>query len=176
MITLERLRYLLRYDPKTGRFYWNPRPASDFSSHRLFLAFNARFAGNEAGSIALHGYIQIKLDGRDYTAHRLAWFYWYGQWPSLTIDHEDGNRSNNRLGNLRDVPHGENQKNMKMPSNNTSGVVGVTFCAGKWMAQIQHRGKHIYLGRHSSFDAAVKARRKAEIELGFHPNHGRRQA
>lgn len=43
--------------------------------------------GDVAGCVDKDGYIQIRLKGKMYPAHRLAWLYVYGEWPQDEIDH-----------------------------------------------------------------------------------------
>jgi len=58
-----------------------------------------------AGSVHSTGYVRIGVDGGKYTAHCLAWLYTHGVWPSDQIDHINGNRSDNRIANLRERRH-----------------------------------------------------------------------
>jgi hypothetical protein len=97
----------------------------------------------------------------------------YGDEPQ-DIDHINGNRRDNRIANLRAVDRRENMRNARLRSNNTSGIVGVTFSRDrkKWVAQIND-GKVRSLGRFDKFEDAVEARKAAERRAGFHPNHGR---
>lgn len=145
----------LNYCPKTG-------------------VFRRKRGKRVAGYVTSNGYLIIGLGYKRYYAHRLAWKLHYNQDPKF-IDHLDGDRLNNSIENLRDVDRAKNQKNMKKPKTNTSGVVGVTFDKSrlKWMAQIQVNRKNISLGRYSAFGDAVSARKKAEVTYGFHQNHGR---
>jgi hypothetical protein len=99
----------------------------------------------------------------------------FGVVPSHGIDHINGNRSDNRILNLRDVPQSLNLKNLRISEKNKSGHPGVYFSRrdNVWHAQIYERGKPIYLGHSKDFDAAVTLRKNAEADLGYHPNHGR---
>nr|WP_175479900.1 HNH endonuclease signature motif containing protein [Paracoccus homiensis] len=108
-------------------------------------------------------------------AHRVAWAVIHGRWPNGEIDHINGDRSDNRLANLREVTKRENHRNMAIRSDNTSGVTGVYWARekGKWAAYIK-ADKMVALGRYDTFAEAVAARRAAEKVLGYHPNHGRR--
>lgn len=121
------------------------------------------------------GYLEVRHQGRKYQLHRIIWLLTHGDWPRGCIDHINGDRTDNRPANLRDVTRQENSMNQALNSRNTSGVVGVRWREryGKWEAQIKVSGRHQYLGRFASFEAAVAARKEAERLNGFHPNHGR---
>jgi hypothetical protein len=73
------------------------------------------------------------------------------------------------------VTHAENQRNARLPKHNSSGVVGVLWSprVNRWRAQISKNGKQVHLGYFDCMDEAVTARKAAEIQNGFHPNHGR---
>jgi hypothetical protein len=106
--------------------------------------------------------------------HRAVFAVVHGRWPTDQIDHIDGDPTNNRVENLREVSGLENQRNMKRYTNNTSGYTGVRRTAsGKWQALIADRGRRIHLGVFEDVeDAAAVYRAKAD-ELGYHKNHGR---
>lgn len=116
-ITATELRDYLIYDPKTGWFF--------------------KRTGRDS-----HGYSYICIKGASISAHRLAWFYMTGSWPKGVIDHVDGNPTNNKFSNLRDVTFTQNIWNRKKPKNNTSGFKGVHFNKklGKFTAKISYRG------------------------------------
>lgn len=128
-LTAERLRLLLDYDPSTGEFT------------RRIAAAKASKVGDKAGGVAPTGYSMISVDGGRYLAHRLAWLYVCGIWPVGEIDHVDGVRLNNRIGNLRDVDRRTNTQNLRK-GQGKSGLLGSSFCAplGKWRAQIRVPG------------------------------------
>jgi len=161
MITSGEAKAFLDYNPYSGLFLWKIRAGA-----RAMI-------GTEAGHI-YNGYRFIKFKGRHYRAHRLAWLIVYGEWP-LEIDHINGIRHDNRMKNLRVVTSQENNRNRTIPSNNTSGVMGVSWniTAKKWKAKIEGNGKQIYLGIFNLKEDAIKARKEAEIKYGYHPNHGR---
>ncbi|HEF7276356.1 TPA: HNH endonuclease, partial [Yersinia enterocolitica] len=89
-------------------------------------------------------------------------------------DHIDHNRVNNRLNNLRVVTNKQNNQNRTRPSNNTSGTIGVYWnkFSRKWHSIIVVDGKEKSIGYFDDINNAVTARKQAERERGFHPNHG----
>lgn len=154
LLTAERLRELLHYEPTTGLFT------------RRVSRGGAK-AGEVAGGLDRWDYIGIKIDGRDYAAHRLAWLYMTGEWPAHEIDHRDRCRTNNRWGNLREATRPENARNLSRRSDNVSGVPGVIWhkARGKWRAMIRRDGIGRHLGLFDSIEAAATARRAAELSM-----------
>ena len=162
-LTQERLKELLSYDPETGIF-------------TRVKNVKGALKGAIAGTTHEHGYIIICVDGNDFRAHRLAFFYMDGEWPPERVDHKDRVRDNNIWTNLRKSSNSENNTNSSIQSNNTSGQVGVTWdkSRSKWAAEIRskvHGRKR--LGRFTEFEDAVKARKAAEKEYGFSEDHGK---
>jgi len=151
----------LAYDPDTGAFVWR-RSTS-----------NRKPAGAVAGSLRRNGYVHIKLGGKSYPAHRLAWRIVHGLWPAHQLDHINGVRSDNRIVNLREATQAENLQNRSRLANNTSGYPGVTYHVRKraWQAQIDAGGKRFYLGRFADPAAAHAAYVEAKQRLHtFHPD------
>ena len=144
MSSEHRLREFLSYEPSTGLFRWIKT-----QSKRIRV-------GDVAGSLSSQGYVQIRFDGRLYLAHRLAVFFMTGEWPEVTVDHEDRDRANNRWLNLRDASYSQNAGNMAKRPINTSGFKGVFYQKGRKrpFAQIMVDGKSIRLG---SFDTPEEA-------------------
>lgn len=140
------MRQLLSYDPATGEFTW-------------LTSLGTRRKGDVAGSINGRGYRHIKIAGRTYGAHRLAWLYVYGELPPAHTDHINRDQSDNRICNLRLATNKENQGNTTKPRHNTSGVKGVHWkCRNrKWCAQIKIDGKKRYLGLFADKNAARAA-------------------
>ena len=83
--------------------------------------------GSIAGVVTPRGYRYIQLNGRKYAAHRLVWFIEYGCFPSLFIDHIDGNKLNNHISNLREVTIKQNNENRGAQKNNKIGIKGVSY-------------------------------------------------
>lgn len=171
MPDLELFRSLVSYDAETGMFKWKERPDSMFPAKRHAITWNKRFSGKEAFNTLNHnGYLYGALFEENYSTHRLAWYYVHGVEPD-EVDHINGNRSDNRIVNLRNVSRTENCRNTKRAKRNTSGVVGVSWDSVNKVWHVRIRRKHI--GRLKDFDDAISARKAAELEFGFHANHGR---
>lgn len=175
----ELLRQLLRYEPDTGKFYWLARTPEFFSdskkmvtaSHRCAL-WNGRYAEKEAFTADNGlGYKSGFINGVAVKAHRAAWAFHYGEWPSLHLDHINGDRSDNRICNLRTVTPKENARNAAIRVDNTSGHQGVNWVKRdkRWHARIGDRS----IGYFGTREEAIKARKVAEKKAGFHANHGR---
>lgn len=145
-----KLREILTYDPESGDLFWLYRDYSPDMDDRARKIFNAKYAGKKALSHrnAELGYMQGSIFGKRYWAHRVIWALVYGQWPDNEIDHINGDRSDNRLSNLRACIRLENSRNKKRLSVNTSGFKGVSPHkeSGKWRATICVNGKQLSLG------------------------------
>jgi len=163
--TQKQLKSLLHYDHNTGDFIWK------------INSRNKRNKGKIAGCVrkGLNAYRLIKINRKIYFAHRLVWLYVTGNWPENEIDHINGNKSDNRFNNLRDVKPLENQRNRKRPIDNTSGCIGVNWHKTNkaWQAKITVQGKTLFLGLYHDINDAIKSRKEAEAKYGFHINHGR---
>ncbi|AUX94234.1 HNH endonuclease signature motif containing protein [Mixta gaviniae] len=173
-INADYLRECVSYNPYAGVFTWNVRPIEHFKDARAQKIWNTKYSGKQAGALMKSGYVLIRIHKQCYYAHRLAWLYMNGSWPQ-EIDHINGSPADNRIGNLRSVSHAENGKNVKIPSHNSTGVIGVCIPndGGRIQARIQVDGKQIKLGRFDSIEEAKKARLIASRKYGFHENHGR---
>jgi hypothetical protein len=175
ILTQARLKSRLHYDPDTGIFTWLFMPREKFTCDRLWNARNARFSGKGAGCLdTTTGYFKTSIDGCLYYLHRLAYLYMEGSWPTDQIDHINQVRTDNRWTNLRPVTHQENLQNTKRRSDSTTGVTGVCWhkAARKWSAQITLGGKSKHLGLYETIELAAAARTAAQMEYGFHANHG----
>lgn len=176
LITADFARMLFRYDPLTGQVFWRERPVDHFSDESYCMRWNTRFCGKLVGSPAVNGYLRVNINRDFYLLHRVIWLLVHGEWPDYT-DHINGNRTDNRLENLRAVTKQENARNTCIRSNNTSGFNGVSLDtnSGRWHAYIGVGGdkRRQSLGQFDTKEEAVAARRAAELVLGYHENHGR---
>ncbi len=138
ILTQARLRELLDYNPETGVFTWRV-------SRR-----GHRKAGDEAGYLQRNGYVKITLDQRRVMAHRLAWLYAHGVWPLQQIDHINGDPSDNRLANLRDVAPQTNSENERKARRRKNGgtLLGAHWSTTwkRWKSSIISSGKSLHIG------------------------------
>lgn len=170
------LREAFDYNPETGDIRWGKRPKEHFPTTKGYNLWCTRFAGKVPGGITKKGYRRIPIGRATFYAHRLIWMIHYGEDPAGQIDHINGDRADNRIGNLRVTDNTGNARNRKVRANNTSGYSGVKWWPDrqKWQAQIGvGRSSAKSLGFYETKDEAIAARRGAEIVLEYHPNHGR---
>lgn len=150
----ENIREAFEYDAETGVLV------------RLFKGGHRRTVGTKK---AHDGYTKVGFNGAEYVAHRLIWWLVHGELPCGFIDHVNGDKSDNRLCNLRLATDAENKRNVGMRSHNTSGFKGVTWdkTNRRWLAHATFNGRAVHLGRHPTREAAADAYRNFARE-----NHG----
>lgn len=149
MLTQARLKEVLKYDRKTGVFTWRVR-----TTNRVHVG---DVAGSPEGK-----YLAIKVDGRRYRAHRLAWLYVRGAWPKADIDHRNGRHRDNRISNLRDASRSLNMLNAKRAHcDSKSGLLGVVKYRARWKSELMVGGKKRHLGVFSTPEEAHRAYLKA---------------
>jgi DNA-binding winged helix-turn-helix (wHTH) protein len=162
---LQEIKRLLSYDPATGALTWLVT--------NIGRPFGSRADWSRRGQHKTYRYVAVL--GRRWRAHSLAFFLFHGFMPLKQIDHIDGDGCNNAINNLRDVSPRENQRNRKLTYKSTSGVLGVTWHKRRkaWLVQIGVDNKPVRLGQFQNLEDAIRVRRAAEVEHGYHPNHGR---
>ena len=177
----ETLGNLLSYDECTGGLFWRERQLCLFnatfgrSQEHSCAQWNARHAGAEAFiSKDTHGYKNGKIFGKTYLAHRVIIAITSGQWPDFDVDHINGDRSDNRIENLRCATRRQNSFNRKVRRESSSGVKGVSRAqtGKKWVARIQASGERLQIGRFGCITAAMIAYELASRDL--HGIFGRR--
>lgn len=173
--TAEQLKQMLEYNPDTGDLSWKERPLEFFKNPGDRDRWNTRMAGKVAlNYIDNNGYKMGRIYDRPVKAHRVAWAIHHGEWPEAHIDHINSDRADNRIENLRVVTRLENQRNQKRRRDNPSGHTGVYHIGKRWVAKIKSRYKTNHLGTFDTKEEAIAARVAAEVELGYHPQHGKK--
>jgi hypothetical protein len=163
--TIETLHRLLICDAEAGKLFWRARTPDLFNATPGRTAahacanWNSRFAGQEALTNDVAGYRQGEIFGRPHRAHRVIWAMANGQWPDAEIDHANGDRSDNRLVNLRAASRSQNQRNVSSRDGSTSDYLGVSWDKhrGKWHAKVTSDGQQIHIGRFESEEDAARA-------------------
>lgn len=157
MLTQAEVRDWLFYDCETGTFTRKKRGPGV----RLGAACERESRG---------GYVRVQLKGKAYPAHRLAWLYVYGSWPSQEIDHINRVRNDNRICNLREVTRSQNRQNSAAVSSSKSQLKGAHWESSRklWRAQICVNGRDVFLGRFKDPMAAHAAYVQAAASLHTH--------
>lgn len=143
----QEFRAAYRYDPATGDIF---RIAT----------------GQLSNSKPTTKYRLLCLNYRVFLAHRVIWLMQTGEWPSGTIDHINGIKTDNRWVNLRDITHAQNGQNVRNARrNSSSGLLGAFPKRGKWFSSIKTNSKPIYLGTFNTAEEAHAAYLAAKMEL-----------
>lgn len=152
-LTQSTLKKHLHYEPSTGIFTWRLR-----TSYRIHI-------GDQAGYIRKTGYRRIRLKGKHYPSHRLAFLYMTGEMPRY-VAHRNRVRADDSWENLQVSDQLISRTDRAKPKNTTSGFVGVSHDKrfNKWVARISVKGINKFLGRHDKKKDAVKARAEANIK------------
>src|SRR6516225_532220 len=162
MLTHARLLKMVDYNPGTGVFTWRiaPKKGPDRTGLRAGTVSKIR-------PTCTRPYRQIRIDGKTYFEHRLAWFHVHGRWPQGILDHINFDSLDNRIANLREATHSTNKANRPPPKNNSTGYKGVSFnkVYGKFQASICRQYKQMHLGFFDAAEEAHAAYRAAAVEL-----------
>jgi len=159
----DRFLEVFNYDGVTGLLTWKVR-----TSNRVTV-------GAVASCPSGNGYIKVRVDSVLHYAHMVIATMVFGDIPDrFEIDHINGNRSDNRICNIRLVSPQENRRNQGGRKDNRSGATGVIWRtdAHKWAAYIGLGDRIKHLGLFDSFNQACHARKDAEVLYKFHKNHG----
>lgn len=149
---IETLKSQLAYDAEKGSLQW-------------IVAKRGR--RQVVGHKCAVGYLYVRINGRLALGHRIAWALYYGTQPDV-VDHINGDKSDNRIKNLRVASDRLNAENIRLPQrNNTSGFLGVIWCksTGRWLAQITTDRRRQYLGRFDNPENAYAAYLTAKRRL-----------
>lgn len=160
-LEVEQLDALFVYDPFTGSLKWRTTKGSRAQ------------AGSEVGYNHGPGYRRVEIDGVGYMVHRIIWCMVYREWPTFFVDHENLDKADNRLDNLRPATRSQNAYNRPRACNNTSGVKGVSWHKQKqqWYARVAHAGKTVFA---KAFDFLEDAERAViAIRYKLHKEYAR---
>lgn len=142
--SLEKLQEAFRYDPESGAIY-------------ALTSATSRVTGERCDRVR-NSYRQVYLAPKLLRAHRVAWKLHCGVDPIGYIDHINGDKTDNRICNLRESSHAENCSNRPLRKDNSTGHIGVTRRSEhKWRAYVTKNGKRIWLGDFNSPELAAKA-------------------
>ncbi len=144
------IKKALLYDMGAGQLVW-----------AIERSNGGKIFGKIAGNLNKEGYRTLGFLKRRYQVHRLIWYFHYGDWPALDIDHINGNRADNRITNLRLATHRQNLHNTK--HHRSGKLVGCHFLKslGRWRAMITIDHKRVFLGMHKTEELAHSAYKEA---------------
>lgn len=152
MIGLAELRRCYSYNKRTGILT------------RTYSQYRPDTVGRAVGELTRYGYLQMKIEGRNYLVHRVIWFLVTGKWP-VELDHRNGIRSDNRWSNLRDSTRAKNRANSGLAKNNKLGVKGVRLTVkGRYEPRLRVNGKALWLGTYKTVEEAAAVYAKAARE------------
>lgn len=155
------LKEYVSYDASTGIFRWIKNRGT-----------RGRI-GNIIDNPTSLGYRSIVWNKEHYAAHRVAWWLHYGEEPALEIDHVNGDRTDNRIQNLRIATREQNTQNSSVRKDSSTGVKGVSPDRNSFRARCWSNGVRHYLGNFPTIEAAAEAVRKfRENEHKEFHNHG----
>ena len=158
-VSIEELREVFVYDEVCGGLLrrWKSGKLSRPLSH-------------QNGILKSTKYHTVTVRCNTYMLHVVTWAVVHGEWPSDEVDHIDGNKTNNRITNLRVVTHELNTQNRRAPSstNKASGLQGVcSHYTGRWQARLSYKGRNLHLGTFDTPEAAHAA--YLETKRRLHP-------
>ena len=161
MITQEKLKHYLHYNPDTGIFI------------RINMQNKTKCTHKVVGTKNTQGYLVIRIENVLYFAHRLAWLYVYNEMPDY-IDHFNKNRSDNRLSNLCNGTQSDNMKNSSLRVDNKTGFTGICFDKKRqqYRVTIKDKDKYVFLGRFYLIEDAIECREQANKVYQYKENHG----
>lgn len=156
------MKWLEFFEYKNGALYWK---------------LNKGPLARKGGRVGSGGesYDVVTIDGESHLVHRIVWEMHYGEIPpGMCIDHINGVRSDNEIGNLRVVTVTENNRNKRLDKRNRIGIHGVYWESDRkrYKVSICDDGRWKHVGRFENLDDAIIARKNAEKKLGYHQNHG----
>ena len=141
MLTQKRLCEVLNYDPATGIFTWTK--------------------GRRKGKVAdtshdERGFLKVAIDGKRHLLHRLAWLWMTGTVCRWSVEHVNGDHSDNRWANLREGDRGQ-KRQQQAPRNEPTKSRGISKVGDLFEAMVEVRGRVFNLGAFASDTEAAAA-------------------
>lgn len=126
---------ILGYCPDCGNVFWRVGRGNQYT-----------YPGKIVDTVTTFGYLSVKAIGFEYKAHRIAWRLHTGSWPKDKIDHIDGNRTNNRILNLRESTERENSQNKRV--HREGHLAGTSYCKRRklYKSYYRIRSKQFFIG------------------------------
>ena len=149
------------FEYKDGALYWKQK--------RSNVA-----AGSFAGSKTANGYLTVSIKKKRVLAHRIIYAMFHGFMPAF-VDHINGDKTDNRIENLREATLSTNGWNRPSNKNNQSQIKNVCWVEknNKWFVQLMANKKRVVSKYFEDLElaelVAIEARDKYH---GSFANHG----
>ena len=160
MLTQKEVKKYLDYNPDTGIFKWK-------------ISIGVAKPNKIAGHKNTFNYIEIRIKGKSYKAHRLVWLYMYGEFPKKFIDHINRKKDDNRICNLRDADAKLNSNNRLLPKSKNKTITGIQgIYYDKRCRRYMVRICRSSFGQYADINEAKKVRNKLEKKYKELTNNG----
>ena len=161
---LEQLEALRLFEYRDGRLYCKAK--TNPKSNKVKI-------GDEIGSLSASEYLRTKINYEEHYIHKIIFLMHHGYTPQI-VDHIDGDRTNNKIQNLRAVNLSQNQHNRTKSANNTSGFKNVSWCkrTKKWQVTLAMSNKAMAFGRFNDIELADLVAQEARDK--YHQQFARR--
>jgi hypothetical protein len=125
---------------------------------------NTLFAGKVAGGPHSGGYLGIKIDGKTYLAHRVAYLWMTGELTE-NVSHRSDDFADNRWANLCAATRSQCISKGRGWSSRKSKFRGVSREGSRWQAASTKGGVIHRVGTHDTEEGAARAYDEKALEL-----------